>query len=214
MITNGTLLGPQERQDLLGFDYILPALHAADERIWKRIVRSKVALATVVEGLIKLRQEFSGKINMEVFLIPGVNDGPEGQAPLATLLKKIKPDLIELNSLDRPGAMPWVQPCPPATLAQWAQALEKLTGIKTVVIARHFTGKEGINFGEQDKIDLKASPWSAAQALLGRRPAAREDLLQTCAVDAAELDHLLQEWLQQKKIIQQGNFYCTPPPKI
>ncbi len=202
MITNGTFLGPQERKELCGFDYILPALHSADELVWRRIVRSKVSFTDMVEGLIKLRQEFSGKMNLEVFLIPGINDQTAQQAPLAALLKKIKPDVIELNSLDRPGTMDWVRPCPPATLAAWAQNLAQLTGIKTVVIARHPATPQTVAPAAS-----MAHAWLAAQELLLRRPATREDLAQTCAVAPAELDLLLHTWLQQAKITQQGDFY-------
>ncbi|MBP5297390.1 MAG: radical SAM protein [Bacteriovoracaceae bacterium] len=207
MITNGTLLGPQERKELQGFDYILPALHAADEKIWKRIVRSKVALKTVVEGLIKLREEFSGQINLEVFLIPGINDQKEQQAPLAALIKKIKPDVIELNSLDRPGTLDWVKPCPAATLQAWAQGLADLTGIKTTIIARHAASPVPTTWAATDALHA----WPAAYALLARRPAGRDDLVQACAVPPSQLDQWLQTWLAQHKIIQQGNFFCLAP---
>jgi wyosine [tRNA(Phe)-imidazoG37] synthetase (radical SAM superfamily) len=211
LITNGTLLGDEERAEILDFDYILPALHAADETVWKKIVRTKVPWTAVAQGLIKLRQEFKGHLNLEVFLIPGINDQITQIAPLAKILKQIRPDVIELNSLDRPGALAWVRPCPRTTLQAWADELQALTGIKTTIIAKQTAGKAASPL---------AVDWTAAQAaawnLLARRPATQEDLLQTTGLSAHRLQQMLQTWLGQHRIVRQGNFYCAEknPPTL
>jgi len=57
---------------------------------------------------------------VEVFVVPGVNDRPEQMARIARLARSFQPDVIDLNTLDRPSADAGVQVCPPETLEQFA----------------------------------------------------------------------------------------------
>ena len=52
----------------------------------------------IINGLIKLRQEFQGKIWLEVMLVRGVNDGLPHIRRLKSIIEKIRPDKIQLNS--------------------------------------------------------------------------------------------------------------------
>ncbi len=108
VLTNGSLLGnPQVRQELLGADLVMPSLDAALEPSFRRIDRParNIAIADIIEGLIAFRKEYRGSLLLEVFILPGYNDSEPDLIALKKALLKIKPDQVQLNSLDRPGTI-------------------------------------------------------------------------------------------------------------
>lgn len=108
VLTNGSLLSdPEVRAQLLPADVVLPSLDAASERCFRRIDRPfrTLDLATYVQGLVDFRREFRGRMWLEVMIIPGYNDTPEELRLLKETLLRIAPDRIQLNTLDRPGAV-------------------------------------------------------------------------------------------------------------
>jgi wyosine [tRNA(Phe)-imidazoG37] synthetase (radical SAM superfamily) len=112
LITNGTLFSdPEVRKEIIGVDVILPSMDAISPQAFQLINRPSETLTNslVIEGLISLRDEFSGKIWIEVFMIPGANDSYTELSLLKKTLLKIRPDKVHLNSLDRPSAEPWVK---------------------------------------------------------------------------------------------------------
>lgn len=112
LITNGTLFSdPSVRAQVKDVDVILPSLDAVSHRAFHIINRPYASLDcdTIVEGLIALRKEFSGKIWIEIFLIPGINDELIELNQMKNTLLRIEPDKVHLNSLDRPSAEPWVK---------------------------------------------------------------------------------------------------------
>ena len=101
VITNSTLLGdPLVRQGILKVDLIVPSLDAVDPGIFKQIDRPDkgVKLNEIIEGLVALRKEFSGKIWLEIMLVQGVNDDLGHIEKLKKVIQRINPDKIQLNS--------------------------------------------------------------------------------------------------------------------
>lgn len=106
VLTNGSLLNQKQvRNELLNSDIILPSLDAATYSALKKINRPHphIQLETYIKGLIDLRKEYNGAIWLEIMIIPGINDGTENLQLLKKAIEKIKPDKIQLNTLDRPG---------------------------------------------------------------------------------------------------------------
>ena len=56
-------------------------------------------------GGVQFRREYNGHIWLEIFIAPGYNDMPEELRLLKEAILRIKPDKIQLNTLDRPGAV-------------------------------------------------------------------------------------------------------------
>lgn len=109
LLTNGTLLGDERvRGDIMGVDVVLPSLDAATEDVFKKINRpcSQLHAQSHIQGLIDFRNDFTGKIWLEVFILPGYNDSRKELAELKKAIIRIRPDSVQLNSLDRPGAVP------------------------------------------------------------------------------------------------------------
>jgi wyosine [tRNA(Phe)-imidazoG37] synthetase (radical SAM superfamily) len=108
ILTNGTLFyQSQLRKELFDADLVLPSLDAASETSFRRINRPHHGLniQDYIQGLQDFRNEYKGKIWLEVLIIPGYNDSSEDLKLLKKAFDKIQPDIIQLNTLDRPGAV-------------------------------------------------------------------------------------------------------------
>lgn len=105
-LTNGSLLSnPQVRQELLNCDVLLPSLDAATFESFQAINQphASIHLDSYIEGLIRLRNEFTGSFWLEIMIIPGYNMDSDNLNFLKEAILKITPDKIQLNTLDRPG---------------------------------------------------------------------------------------------------------------
>ena len=106
VLTNGSLYSDKKvREKLLKADLVLPSLDAASELTFRKINRPfhKLKLGEYIQGLVDFRMEFNGKIWLEVLILPGYNDNIKDLELLKTAFERIKPDTIQLNTLDRPG---------------------------------------------------------------------------------------------------------------
>jgi wyosine [tRNA(Phe)-imidazoG37] synthetase (radical SAM superfamily) len=108
VLTNGTLFYQKKvRTELLNADLVLPSLDAATDLIFRKINRPfhKLNIQEYIQGLQDFRNEYKGKIWLEVLIIPGYNDSKTELRLLKEVFEKIRPDSIQLNTLDRPGAI-------------------------------------------------------------------------------------------------------------
>ncbi len=108
ILTNGSLLNnPDLRKELMMADVVLPSLDAATDAAFRKINRParSFTIDKYIQGLVDFGREFKGEIWLEVLFIPGYNDDMENMIALKNALLKINPDRIQLNTLDRPGAV-------------------------------------------------------------------------------------------------------------
>lgn len=108
VLTNGTLLSKKSvRQELLKADVVLPSLDAATEETFRKINRPHpdLNIGDYINGIIAFRKEYRGDIWLEVMIIPGYNDSEKELGLLRESIKKIAPDRVQLNTLDRPGTV-------------------------------------------------------------------------------------------------------------
>ncbi len=106
VLTNGTLMNDKNvRQELLDADVILPSLDVASQSGFIKINKPapEINILDYIQGLVDLRQEFKGEIWLEVFILPDYNDNKEELLALKEAILQIKPDKVQLNTLDRPG---------------------------------------------------------------------------------------------------------------
>ncbi len=109
LLTNGTLFSQKQvREDIKAATVIIPSLDAATEKVFRKINRPSPHLKvdTIIQGLIQLRKEYRGKIWLEIFIVPGMNDTEQELTALKQAIDKIKPDQVQINTLDRPGPVP------------------------------------------------------------------------------------------------------------
>lgn len=127
LITNGSLFSdPAVRQDVLDCDVIIPSLDAATNEVFAKINKPLPPISTemVISGLEALRDEFKGNMWLEIFIIPGLNDSLDEIQKLHEAVLRIRPDKVQLNTLDRPGVETWIQPATQKQLKDIASQLD------------------------------------------------------------------------------------------
>ena len=201
LITNATLLPrPEVRRELLDLDLILPSLDAASPAVFAVINRPHPELSpgALISGLAALREEFAGQIWLEIFLIHPVNTTPEEIGLLQVAIDRIRPDRVQLNSLDRPGTEGWVRKAPPEVLEAVARDLRH----PRVEIISRFHHRREI---PQYRSDLEEAILEA----VSRRPCTMEDLVLTLGaaddqlrryLDVLELEHRIRPEIQDRGI--------------
>lgn len=108
VLTNSTLMHlPDVRKDLLHADLIVPSLDAVSPDVFARINQPAFDLnpAAMLEGLVCLRDEFRGDIWLEILLVAGINDTEEELDKLRAAVARIRPDILQLNTIVRPPAV-------------------------------------------------------------------------------------------------------------
>ncbi len=187
LLTNSTLLNDETvRAQINRVDLIIPSLDAATENTFQQINRPNpiINCNQLNEGLIQLRHEYSGEIWLEVFIVPGLNDTSKELVSLKKAIKKIKPDLVQVGTLDRPGTEEWVESADQSKMEEIAFFLNKAELI----------GK----FEPGQKLSACSSTGSS-QILqtLKRRPCTAEDLYMLLNLRPVEIQKNINRLLAQ-----------------
>ncbi len=206
LLTNGTLLSRKEiRDELLRTDVVLPSLDAVEPEIFNAINRPEksIVLEDYINGLIQFRKEFAGKIYLEVFILPGYNDAAGHIRKMRETVKRIEPDKIQLNTLDRPGT---IQDLRPATRDELEKLIEIL-GLPNTEIIANIEKRENI-------ISYRKDVQEAILETISRRPCTLDDLATILGLHINEINKYLTVLEDGGKIeaVQQerGLFYkCT-----
>ncbi|BHH83645.1 radical SAM protein [Desulforhopalus sp. 52FAK] len=168
VLTNGTLLGLEDvRKDLLGADLVMPSLDGASIAALHTLNRphDSIDIESYINGLALFRSEFTGIFNLEIFILPGCNDSQEEIALMKKAIQRINPDLVQLNTLDRPGVVADIST---ASLQDLQKIAEFLQPIKTEIIASAPQRKAVSSYqGDME---------SAIRETITRRPCTLEDL--------------------------------------
>ncbi len=203
VLTNGTLLSnKQVRKELLKADLVLPSLDAATERTFRNInlPAKTLNIESYIQGIIDFRNEYSGKINLEIFIIPGYNDNREELDSLKEAIHKINPDVVQLNTLDRPGTVKNLRSASNIEL----QKIVDYWKLDNVIIIASASSRKKIKSYREDTE-------SAILETIARRPCTLIDLSQILGKHINEVNKYLDVLESEKKIttIEQdrGLFY-------
>ncbi len=183
VLTNGTLLNdPQVRRELLQADVVAPSLDAASKRAFKKINRPHpdLNIEDIIAGEIAFRKEFQGEIWLEVFIVPGVNDNEQELTALKEAILQIKPDIVQLNTLDRPGAIPTIRA---ATREELQHILDFWQLPNAEIIAKAQT--------RQEKKSYRKDTESAILETIRRRPCTLNDLQEILGLHINEINKYL-----------------------
>jgi len=193
LITNGTLFCvPEVRSEVKNADVILPSLDAVSPSVFSKINRPAKNLnnESIIEGLIQLRKEFSGEIFLEVFFVPQINENEEELKLLKETITLINPDLIQLNTLDRPGTEEFVKAVSPERMQEIKDFFEPLS---TQVISKSETRKKIKSFNDSIEEQILET--------VKRRPCTDHDLTEILNLHLNELNKYLGELIDSGKII-------------
>lgn len=183
VLTNGTLLSDRDvRNEIKNADVVLPSLDAATQDMFNRLNRPAPGLniENYIQGLIDFRKEYKGKIYLEIFLLPDYNYDNNEFDELKKAIQKIKPDSVQLNTLDRPGT---ISDLKPVTREQLEKVIEYWGMANVEIIAAAAKRKEVQSYRQDTE--------NAIMGMISRRPCTIEDLSQTLGMHISEINKYL-----------------------
>ncbi|MFO7977125.1 MAG: radical SAM protein [Bacteroidales bacterium] len=203
VLTNGTLLYNKGlREELYPADVILPSLDAASQEVFEKINRPhpQLTLQQYIQGLIDLRKEYRGKIWLEIFFLKGYNDSEDELIRLKESIQKIRPDMIQLNTLDRPGTVEGLVPLTKNEL----QHIIDFWGLPNAEIIANQTERTVIE-------SYRSDTEHAILETIARRPCTLTDLHHLLGIHVNEINKYLGTLEAEGKIItkslERGLFY-------
>ena len=125
LLTNGMLLGdPLLLQEIACVDLVIPSLDASNAEEFTRVNRPapEIDFQTFIAGLTEFTHQFKGKVWLELFIVPGVNDSEENARELLRRLKGLPAhfNLIPLNHVEESP----LKPSSRAAVARFQKILE------------------------------------------------------------------------------------------
>ena len=189
LLTNGSLLhDPEVRAEAALADKVKVTLSAWDEASFQQIHRPVQGLTfdLLIKGERAFRQEFSGELSVEVFIVDGVNSDISKVRKIAGMVDLINPDRIDLNTAVRPPADSGVKAVSPEQLAELAGIL----GPKAEVTASF----KGLASSARDV------PPEALLGLIQRHPATAEQLARDFNVPIESIFKILDTMVAENKL--------------
>jgi len=132
VITNSSIIDRKDvRNDIINADLIIPSLDAVTESVFKKIdlPHKSIKIENIINGLIELRKEYNGQIWLEVLILKNYNDNIEEIKKIAEVAKKIKPNKIQINSLDRAPAYSIAQKADESILKKFKEILGNIAEV-------------------------------------------------------------------------------------
>ncbi|MCX6559762.1 MAG: radical SAM protein [Candidatus Aminicenantes bacterium] len=205
VLTNSsTLAGRRNGRDLVQADIVVPSLDAVTDRIFAKVNRPHAGLTAekIIDGLVRFRRRFKGRIWLEVMLVRGINDGPAHLRRLRAAIERIRPDRVQINTVVRPPAEKSARPLTAAEL----ERVRIFLGPTAEIIADF----------SREKQPVPAPDASAAiLAALKRRPMTAGDLSQSLGLVVEEVLALTRRLTVAgaiRKVAHSGNAYFEPAP--
>ncbi len=205
VLTNASLFSVlQVREQLLKADLVVPSLDAVTPGTFSNINRpcTTITVEDIISGMLDFKTVYKGKVWLEVFILPGINDAAGDLDKLKNVIKQIHPDRVQLNTLDRPGTLQHIRP---ATARELSRVIKSLDFQPIEIIAK-----------VQETVRTSIKRDDIRQAILEtihRRPCTKTDLQKVLGVRQDQIDAclLLLEKEHKIKVSQQerGMFYQT-----
>ncbi|MEM4248285.1 MAG: radical SAM protein, partial [Candidatus Nanoarchaeia archaeon] len=122
---------------------------------------------------------------LEIFIVPGINDSANAINSFCACLPKIKPDKIQLNSLDRPGTESWVQKADLNSMIKIKNAFSPYA--PTVEIISRYSIPTPSECKEQTNSQIESEIFS----LISRRPCTVDDISLGLKIDRSLATEIL-----------------------
>ena len=203
VLTNGTLLYDGGlRRELQDAALVIPSLDAVTKPVFRKINRPSPKLSPdrIIDGLIRFRGSFEGRLLLEVFIVPGLNDTEAELTHIKNVIGDIEPDRVQLNTLDRPGTVSGIRA---ATRAELQGVLDFWELGQAEIIAKAAERSSVVSY--------RSDVASAILETITRRPCTLEDLRKILGLHANEVNKYLDVLEADRKIgttrEQRGVFY-------
>lgn len=107
ILSNGATATSKETREILKeLDIVKLSLDCASERCFKKIDRPLKGLyiEDIIDGIKKFRKLYDKELILEILVVEGINDKESEFEALRDVIKDIKPDRIDISTIDRPPA--------------------------------------------------------------------------------------------------------------
>jgi wyosine [tRNA(Phe)-imidazoG37] synthetase (radical SAM superfamily) len=193
LLTNGTLFfDRQVRAESSAADVVMPSLDAADQKTFEIINRPNVdiSIEKLIAGLEAFRNEYVGRIWLEVFFVDGINTSPEHIKKFQDVIRIIRPDKVHINTVVRPPAEKNVLRVSDKSLSEIAAQIGPLAEIIACPQI-----PENIQAADVTDIDVLS--------MLERRPCTIEDISAGFSIKKEDAEKYVQYLINNKKIISE-----------
>lgn len=136
LLTNGTLLNDPEVRSVLQYvDLAMPNFDASNDEELQIINRpaAGITVGSIAEGIRLAAAEYPGKLVLELFVVPGVNDSAASIERFANYIRSFAGlAAVQLNTLDRPGVVDWIKPADSSIMRKFIEAIEPVLPVEAV----------------------------------------------------------------------------------
>ena len=198
ILSNGSTINDETiRATLSKIDIVKLSLDCVSPKCFKKIDRahSGIEISQIVEGMKKFRKLYTGELVIEILVVEGLNDTEEEFKALHKALQEIKPDRIDVGTIDRPPAYD-VKGVSIERLIELSNLLE---GLHVNIAYKKNYIPQKRHFSQEEILEL-----------LDRRPQSFEDIALCFDEQSLEsLNHLVTEKRLYIKNIAGVDFYTT-----
>ncbi len=106
LLTNSfCLTDPAIAKELAPVELIVPSLDGSNEEEFQKMNRPAPGLTIekIAQGIAGFRKISNAQMWLELFIAEGINDSLESAERFRRMVEMIRPDKVQLNTLDRPG---------------------------------------------------------------------------------------------------------------
>ncbi len=192
LITNGNLFYDETiRKSLQRIDLVLPSLDAVSQDVFERINRPHKAIDVqmCLQSLKDFAKEYKGRIWLEILILPGYNDSKSELDKLLQTAKEIDPEIVQLNTLDRPGTE---KELGGASYQQLQKIKDEWAWDKVQIVKRKPPKPNPTAYRK----DLK----STILGTISRRPSSAYDLVEILGLELKEIHQTIDDLLANNKI--------------
>ncbi|MBE6390971.1 MAG: radical SAM protein [Lentisphaerae bacterium] len=135
LLTNGLLLGDAKlQQEIEKIDLLIPSLDGSNAAEYEAVNRPVAEMP--FDKFIAVLKDYLPRapmpVHLELFITPGINDSDESIGRFAEIIGELQVDRVQLNTLDRPGAVKDLKCADEATVIRFMQELKSITAVEAV----------------------------------------------------------------------------------
>ena len=196
ILSNGATATCKETREILKeIDIVKLSLDCASERCFKKIDRPLKGLHVkdIIDGIKEFRKIYEKELVIEVLVVAGINDKQSEFEALREVLNEIKPDRIDISTVDRPPAYD-VKSVGILRLKELASILH---GLPISLAYKRDYSEEKRDFTKDEIINM-----------IDKRPQSFEDVKVSFSDASINLiEELLKDEILQVKCVAGVNFY-------
>ena len=192
ILTNGNMFYDlQVRVACSKADVVSPSLDAGDAEMFKKMNRphASIGFEDFVDGLCTFRRQYTGQMWLEVFFCQGVNTDDEHIEKMRSVIERIAPDRVQLNTAVRPTV---------------EKAAVRVTRDRLEQIASMLAGDVEViaDFSRIQDATIAAANTENVIEMLRRRPCTIEDICNGLAAGTEQVTEIVAD-LTAKGLVQQ-----------